>query len=296
MVRGRGRPGRGGAAPGRAKKPRAELKAWLVDTGKAFREGLLPLFEDGGVVLTSATLATQGTGGEKPSFSYARDRLGLEEPLGRSVREHMGSEVFDYASRCLVYVEDGEGTPSGGPMDPAKRAEEIVRLSGGRALVLLSTSRAVEEFRRLFRPAYPVRFQGDDAPRRLVAWLKATDGAVIVGTRTFWQGVDIPGDAVSAVIIDRVPLPVPSDPVIARLSERAGSEWFRRVSLPRALVALRQGAGRLLRRDTDRGVIALLDPRIRRKGWGNAVLRSLPPAPNTGSLEEVKRFLSAEDA
>jgi ATP-dependent DNA helicase DinG len=291
------RRGRKGGVTG---EPLPELKSWLVDTGKAFREGLLPLFGDGGVVLTSATLATGS--GQRRSFAYTKGRLGLDEALkdDRPVREHLGAEVFDYASRCLLYVEEGQATPSDGPANipardreaaaGAKRAEELVKLSGGRALVLLSTSRAVEAYRSSFAPPFPVRFQGDDSPGRLVRWLKETEGGVLVGTRSFWTGVDVPGEAVSLVIIDRVPFPVPDDPVIKRLSERAGREWFRAVSLPRAQVALRQGAGRLMRRDTDRGVIALLDPRIRRKGWGKSVLSSLPPAPVTGSLREVEDF------
>ena len=291
------RRGRKGGVTG---EPLPELKAWLVDTGKAFREGLLPLFGDGGVVLTSATLATGA--GDRRSFSYTRGRLGLDEPLknGRPIQEHLGAEVFDYSSRCLLYVEDGQPTASDVSTDipardreaaaGAKRAEELVGASGGRALVLLSTSRAVEAYRRVFDPPFPVRFQGDDSPGRLVRWLKETDGGILVGTRSFWTGVDVPGDAVSLVVIDKVPFPVPDDPVIKRLSERAGKDWFRAVSLPRAQVALRQGAGRLMRRDTDRGVIALLDPRIRRKGWGKAVLASLPPAPITSSLQDVQNF------
>ena len=290
------RRGRKGGVTG---EPLPELKAWLVDTGKAFREDLLPLFGDGGVALTSATLAT-GTG-DRRSFSYARGRLGLDAPVkGRKVHEHLGSEVFDYASRCLLYVDEGQANPSDAPGDVpareresaagAKRAEELVKLSGGRALVLLSTSRAVEAYRRVFAPPFPVRFQGDDSPGRLVRWLKETEGAVLVGTRSFWTGVDVPGESVSLVVIDRVPFPVPDDPVIKRLSERAGKDWFRAVSLPKAQVALRQGAGRLMRRDTDRGVIALLDPRLRKKSWGKAILASLPEAPVTGSLREVEHF------
>ena len=295
------RRGRKGGVTG---EPLPELKAWLVDTGKAFREGLLPLFGDGGVVLTSATLATGSV--ERRSFAYTKGRLGLDEPLknDRSIHEYLGAEVFDYASRCLLYAEEGQLVPSDAPLDVpardreaaagAKRAEELVRASGGRALVLLSTSRAVEAYRRIFDPPFPVRFQGDDSPGRLVRWLKETEGGVLVGTRSFWTGVDVPGEAVSLVVIDRVPFPVPDDPVIKRLSERAGKEWFRAVSLPRAQVALRQGAGRLMRRDTDRGVIALLDPRIRRKGWGKAILASLPPAPVTGSLREVQSFFQQD--
>jgi ATP-dependent DNA helicase DinG len=259
---------------------------------------VLPTFEDGGVVLASATLAN-GSGGGR-SFSYARQRLGLEgAPGGRKVVEHAGDEVFDYAERCLLYVEEGIGEPTLGTADLyaeacARRAEELVGMSRGRALILLSTSRAVLAFRESFRLPYPVKFQGDDAPGRLVRWLKETEGAVLVGTRTFWEGVDVPGPSVSLVVIDRAPFPPPGDPVVAKLCERAGKGWFREVSLPRAQVALRQGAGRLMRRPDDRGVVALLDPRIHARGWGKSVLKAMPPAPVTGSLEDVRRFFAAD--
>jgi ATP-dependent DNA helicase DinG len=105
--------------------------------------------------------------------------------------------------------------------------------------------------------------------------------------------VDVPGEQVSLVVIDKVPFPPPDDPVIAALTEKAGKGWFREVSLPKAQVAMRQGAGRLMRRPDDRGVIAVLDPRVRRKGWGAAVVASLPAAPPTGSLEEVRSFFAS---
>jgi len=117
---------------------------------------------------------------------------------------------------------------------------------------------------------------------------------VLVGTRTFWEGVDVPGDSVSLVVIDRVPFAPPDDPVAAKLREKAGDRAFREVFLPKAQVAVRQGAGRLMRRATDRGVVALLDPRVAGKGWGKAVLSSLPPARRTGSLAEVARFFAGE--
>jgi ATP-dependent DNA helicase DinG len=281
-----------------SRMPYPELRSWLVDTAEAFRESVLPTFEDGGVVLASATLAN-GSGGGR-SFSYARQRLGLEDgPGGRRVAEHAGDEVFDYGERCLLYVEEGIGEPTLGTADAyaeacARRAEELVGMSRGRALILLSTSRAVLAFRESFRPPYPVKFQGDDAPGRLARWLKETDGAVLVGTRTFWEGVDVPGPSVSLVVIDRAPFPPPGDPVVAKLCERAGKGWFRDVSLPRAQVTLRQGAGRLMRRPDDRGVVALLDPRIHARGWGKSVLKAMPPAPVTGSLEDVRRFFAAD--
>jgi ATP-dependent DNA helicase DinG len=290
--------------PGRSRRAGSrsypELKSWLVETAEVFRENVLPLFESGGVVLTSATLATGS--GPRRSFGYVRRRLGLDEggadgAAGGRVEEFAGEEVFDYEERCLVYVEEEIAPPTLASPDLfaascARRAEELVALSRGRALVLLSTKRALAAFRESFRPPYPVRYQGDDSPGRLVRWLKETEAAILVGTRTFWEGVDIPGASVSLVVMDRVPFAPPDDPVAAKLREKAGERAFREVFLPKAQVAVRQGAGRLMRRATDRGVVALLDPRVSRKGWGKAVLGSLPPARRTGSLEEVARFFA----
>lgn len=292
VVSGRSRP--------KGRKVYPELKSWLIETAEVFRENVLPLFESGGVVLTSATLAT-GSGPGR-SFGYVRRRLGLDETsVSGRVDEYAGEEVFDYENRCLVYVEEEIVAPTLASPDLfaracARRAEELVRLSGGRALVLLSTNRALAAFREAFRPPHPVRYQGDDSPGRLVRWLKDTEGAIVVGTRTFWEGVDVAGDSVSLVVMDRVPFAPPDDPVAARLRERAGERAFREVFLPKAQVAVRQGAGRLMRRATDRGVVALLDPRVASKGWGKAVLKSMPPARRTSSLAEVEKFFSRESA
>ncbi len=179
---------------------------------------------------------------------------------------------------------------------------ELVKRGSGdaevdaKALVLLSTTRAVSVFREAFCPpdGMTARFQGDDSPGRLLKWLRENEGgAVLVGTRGFWEGSDVPG--LSLVVVDRAPFAPPDDPVIKKLVERAGDGWFRHVMLPKAQVAMRQGAGRLMRRPEDRGVIALLDPRISSKGWGKSILASLPPAPRTSSLVQVKSFFSRGD-
>jgi ATP-dependent DNA helicase DinG len=306
-------PGRQGNDPTR--KPYPELKSWLVDTGDVFRDEVLGLFSEKGKVLVSATLAAsrKKVAGEdtRGSFRYARERLGLTEddleaarhaevdedgaPAGTNpageVRELASPEIFDYARRCLIYAEPAGGG-SADDRETVRRSEELVGISGGNALVLLSTSRAVRTFREGFEPGYPVRYQGEDSPGRLVKWLKETEGGVLVGTRTFWEGVNVPGPALSMVIIDRVPFAPPDDPVIAALVEKAGKEWFRRVTLPKAQVSLRQGAGRLMRSATDRGVIALLDPRLQTKRWGKAVMNSLPNAPVTSDIEEVRMLVS----
>jgi ATP-dependent DNA helicase DinG len=319
-----------------------ELKSWLVETADAFREGVLPLFEQSGVLLTSATLASGA--GERRSFAYARRRLGLEEKpeeeiaptsegpdkegvdreegvetgqrsrtVTRPASEFAGAEIFDYASRVLIYAEDGTRAAGriggdGGMPAPTlgnadaftrgcvRRTEELVMLSRGRALVILSTKRAVSIFRETFQAPYPVRYQGDDAPGRLVQWLRETDGGVLVGTASFREGIDVAGEALSLVVMDKAPFAPPDDPVAAKLREKAGDAAFREIFLPKAQVAMRQGAGRLMRRPTDRGVIAILDPRISTKGWGKTILSSLPPAPKTSELADVARFFGSRTA
>ncbi len=296
-----------------------ELKSWLVETADVFREEVLPHFEEGGVVLTSATLASSA--GKNRSFAYARKRLGLDEvpeiaaeghgnggdgkeadEVSRPVSEFAGAEVFDYGNRVLIYAEDGASggmpAPTFGNADAftrgcVRRTEELVGLSRGRALIILSTKRAVSAFRETFKSPYPVRYQGDDAPGRLVKWLRETEGGVLVGTASFREGIDVAGEALSLVVMDKAPFAPPDDPVTSKLKEKAGDAAFREIFLPKAQVAMRQGAGRLMRRPEDRGVIAILDPRISSKGWGKTILSSLPPAPRTTEIADVARFFEA---
>lgn len=291
------------------RRPYPELRSWLIETSDAFRDEVLWHFDEGGVVITSATLApagnhSSGNGGGADgapirSFEYPRRRLGISDgdlaatDKGREVRELAVPEIFDYQRRCLIYTEPPAGDANADQTARnIRRAEELVEASGGRALILLSTSRAVGAFRESFSSRYPVRFQGDDTPSKLVKWLRETDGAVLVGTRTFWQGVDVAGEALSLCVIDKIPFPPPDDPVIEALCQKAGKGWFREVSLPRAQVAMRQGAGRLIRTPHDRGVVALLDTRLNHKNWANAILRALPDSPRTQKASDVKEFFS----
>ena len=300
---------------------RAELRSWLVDVGPAFawdladrgrpRKGSENAADgadtsgdkpDGPVtVLCSATLATGS--GPKASFTHARRELGvgllLKTRPGTVVAEHRAEEAFDYERRALVYLERGLPEPSRDNAETyarlcASRTAEILALSRGRALVLLSTARAVRLFREHLKVPYPVRYGVDEPTGPLVAWLKETPNAVLVGTRSLWEGVDVAGPQVSCVIIDKVPFTAPDDPVNKALVERAGPDWFRLVSLPAAQVALRQGAGRLVRSASDRGVLALLDPRVSSRRWGGHIVSCLPPAPTTTSLESVRRFFEGE--
>ena len=155
----------------------------------------------------------------------------------------------------------------------SSRTEELVKLSRGRALVILSTNRAVSIFRETFSVPYPVRFQGDDAPGRLVNWLRETEGrrGVLVGTASFREGVDVAGEALSLVVMDKAPFAPPDDPVAAKLREKAGTGHSERYFSRKPRSPCARASGRLMRRADDRGVIAVLDPRFTAKGWGKAV-------------------------
>jgi len=277
------------------------LKSWLVCPGEVFRERILE--RDGATLLTSATLAVGR------SFDYPRKRLGFGGFRGH-VAEFKGREIFDYERNSLCYVADDLPVPKGGAVEAHTRAVisrtvELVRASRGRALVLLATHKALRafvegEFSGRAAP-YPVRYQGEDGtPGQLVEWLKETSGGVVVGTRSFWEGVDISGENLSLVVIDKTPYPVPNDPLIVKLTELAeanGGNGFMDVSIPAVQVALQQGGGRLIRTTTDRGVIALLDPRVANRSWGRLILNALPRGvPITTHLADVAAFFGGAEA
>jgi len=268
------------------------LKMWLVEPAQAFEKAVLGRADDKATVLTSATLAVG------KSFEHIRGELGID--LSEStVLEHLGSEIFDFSKNALVYVANDLPAPEHNQLEAHTgasivRAAELVQMSRGRALVLCATIRAVRSFRDRFEDLvhpHPVRYQGDDSPAKLTQWLKGSAGGVLVATRSFWQGVDIPGEALSLVVLDKVPFAPPGDPVLEKLKAKAGREWFVKVMLPEAQKLLQQGAGRLIRSDTDRGVIALLDPRISSKPWGKSIVRCLPDgAPVTIDRKDVRAF------
>jgi ATP-dependent DNA helicase DinG len=179
-----------------------------------------------------------------------------------------------------------------------RAVEEIVGLLGitrGRAL-LLFTSRAnlhaaAEALRE--RVSYPLLVQGEAPQRVLLERLRSEPGSVLLGTNSFRQGVDVPGEALSLVVLDRLPFSVPDEPLVAARAEdlqRRGRNPFTAYQLPTAVIALKQALGRLLRHSSDRGVLAVMDPRLRTRSYGRIFLDSLPPHPGVGDLEEVRRF------
>jgi ATP-dependent DNA helicase DinG len=237
-------------------------------------------------VLTSATLTVDGR------FDYVRTRLGLDD----ATEVRVPSE-FDYATQTLLYL------PRRMPLPREERYAEAVawetrqllQCSRGRAFVLFTsyaTMRAVVRLLEL-ELEYPVLVQGT-APRSvLLEEFRRTPHAVLFATSSFWQGVDVQGDQLSAVIIDKLPFVSPGDPIVAARIEALTAEGgspFDEYQVPLAILALLQGLGRLIRHRSDRGVLAVLDPRLRTMGYGRRFLQSLPPAPITHAVEDVRRF------
>jgi ATP-dependent DNA helicase DinG len=275
--------------------------AWLDTTGRGASVGCSPVDVAGllkaklfdvvpSAVLTSATLAT-GQG-----FAFFRARTGLEGGAA-PVDELALPSPFDYAANALVYI--ARDLPEAN--DPAyfaragERVAELVRASGGGAFVLCTSLRAMRALHAALARAGvgPLFVQGQAPKGALLARFRADGHAVLVATMSFWEGVDVPGQALRLVILDKIPFPVPSDPVVRARGlalEGEGQNPFTAYHVPTAAITLKQGFGRLLRTASDRGVVALLDRRLVTRGYGKALLASLPPAPRTQRLDDVVEF------
>ncbi|OQX05839.1 MAG: hypothetical protein BWK76_26940 [Desulfobulbaceae bacterium A2] len=257
-----------------------------------------PIFQDnlyGAVaacVLTSATLTVDG------DFDYVRRNLGLPEDTATLVCP----SPFDYVRQSLLYVPEDDFPPPGSPGHPPalhERLLELIRAAGGRSLLLFTSLGAMTAAHQALegRLPYPLLLQGAASRASLLDEFRRDERSVLLGVASFWEGVDIPGPALSCVVIDKLPFEVPSDPVMmARMDKMRseGAEPFQTYQVPRAILALRQGVGRLLRSSADRGVVAILDVRLCRKGYGRRFLRSLPPFPLTRDLDDVRTFFSEE--
>jgi ATP-dependent DNA helicase DinG len=264
------------------------LAATPIDVSQILREKLFESFDT--IILTSATL----TVGNR--FEYIRQRLGLDHS-----KENALPPEFDYANQALLYL------PQRMPdvRDPGfatQAAEEIIKLlelSRGRAFCLFTSySQMNDLFERVRnRVDFPIFLQGTAPRSALLERFKNTPNAVLFATSSFWQGVDVPGDQLSCVIVDRLPFAVPSDPIVAarvRALQEEGRNPFSEFQVPQAVLALKQGFGRLIRAKTDRGVLAILDTRISRMPYGKIFLGSLPPYRTTHDLSDVRQFLAAE--
>jgi len=261
------------------------LRAAPIDVSAIIRA--LVLDQMYATVLTSATLAVGGT------FEYIRSRLGI----GSAHELQLASE-FDFRAQAVLYLPKSMPDPRApGFVDAAARQiVEILRRTRGRAFVLFTSYANLRGVYALAERAleYPLLVQGS-APRSvLLRQFRATPNAVLLATSSFWQGVDVIGDALSCVIIDKLPFASPTDPITAARIEaigQRGGEPFGDYQVPLAILTLQQGLGRLIRHRTDRGVLAILDPRLRTKGYGRRFLESLPPAPLTTELDDLARFL-----
>jgi ATP-dependent DNA helicase DinG len=238
-------------------------------------------------IFTSATLAV----GE--DFGHFTRELGLAEAAAQR-----WASPFDFARQALLYV------PKGLPPDPndasftdavLDAAIPVIEASGGRAFVLFTTLRALRRAHERLRGRleFPLLVQGTGSRSELLARFRKLGNAVLLGAQSFWEGVDVRGEALSVVVIDKLPFAPPDDPVLAARIEaiRArGGNPFGELQLPQAVLTLKQGAGRLIRDENDRGVLMLCDPRLVSKSYGRQVLKSLPPMKFTRDLAEVRSF------
>ena len=260
------------------------LRAAPIDVSSIIRELLIERMES--TVLTSATLTVDA------SFAYLRGRLGIAD----ATELRLPSE-FDYREQAILYLPR-EMPPPRHPGFTAAVAREVtalLRITAGRAFVLFTSYANLRDVHARLDPTlpYPLLVQGTSPRSVLLREFRATRNAVLLATSSFWQGVDVAGDALSCVVIDKLPFASPGDPLTAARMEQIdadGGNPFSDYQMPLAILTLLQGLGRLLRHRTDRGVLALLDPRLRTKGYGRRFLDSLPPAPVTHDLASVAGF------
>jgi ATP-dependent DNA helicase DinG len=265
--------------------------AWApVDVSRRLRDAL---WEAGPTpILVSATMTSAG------DFGFVRDRLGL-----RGATELAVGSPFVYGEQALLYLPSDLPDPRapGALHQVAEEVAALCELSAGRALILTSSYRALDAVAARLRGRLPVELlvQGDAPRERLLERFRDDVDSVLVATGTFWQGVDVPGESLSLLVIDKLPFQPPDDPLVEARCERVtaeGGDWFTEYALPSAVLQLRQGFGRLIRSRSDRGVVCVLDPRIRTRPYGRAFLESLPPCPIVDSRDAVGRFLGAEAA
>jgi ATP-dependent DNA helicase DinG len=240
------------------------------------------------VILTSATLSSAG------NFRFIRERLGLE-----TAEEMIAESIFDFENQAVLYLPPTMPDPRS-PQWGQAAAEEVIKIvnaTEGRAFVLSTSNAGMNELyeRVASQIDFPCFVQGSASKGALLKKFRETPNAVLFATASFWQGVDVRGEQLSCVIIDKLPFAVPTDPVVAarqRNIEEQGGSSFYEYSVPQAIISLKQGLGRLIRSTSDRGVLAVLDPRLRTKMYGQSFLKSLPPCRITSNIDELSQFFA----
>jgi ATP-dependent DNA helicase DinG len=273
---------RGGRGQGSA--PVTYLQATPIDVSELLGELLFENFPS--IVLTSATLTVQG------GFAHIRKRLGMNDARELVVPSH-----FRYGEQALLYLPPDMPDPRDANFqeEAAKRIRRMLDITQGRAFCLFTSYQQMHDLyeRLLVEVGYPLLLQGTAPRKALLEEFRETPNAVLFGTSSFWQGVDVQGEALSCVIVDRLPFAVPTDPVVQarmRAIEEGGGNPFFEYQVPSAVITLKQGFGRLIRSLEDRGVLMLLDPRIQRQRYGRVFIESLPPYRVTQDIAAVEAF------
>ncbi|NUQ75915.1 MAG: ATP-dependent DNA helicase [Polyangiaceae bacterium] len=285
-----------------ARSRSVSLGASPVDVGGMFREEVFERI--GACVLTSATLTVGGSSSATPegggSFRFLRSRMGLTEEVSVPVDELSVPSPFDFPNAAVLYTPRDlpETTDYAFVPQAADRIAELVSITGGGAFVLCTSLRGMSALADALRTRLdvPPLVQGSAPKTALLSRFRAHKDAVLVATMSFWEGVDVPGEALRLVIIEKIPFAVPTDPIVAARCaaiEREGGNPFVAYSVPQAAITLKQGFGRLIRTRSDRGIVAILDKRIKTRGYGRVLLSSLPPARRTEKIDEVRAFWDA---
>jgi ATP-dependent DNA helicase DinG len=266
------------------------LHASPLDISESLNEMLYSRVEMVG--FTSATLSTGG------NFDYIRSRLGLSGLL----KEGIYPSHFHFDTQTLLYIPEDLPPPNAPDFTAhiAERILEILQRTAGRALVLFTSYRNLNQVHHLLRDRIPFTLhrQGDAPRTALLEAFREDIHSVLFATGSFWQGVDVPGESLSCLIVDKLPFDSPGDPVVAariEVIQKQGRNPFMAYQVPSAIITLKQGLGRLIRKSSDRGVLSILDNRILRSRYGRFFLESLPPIPISHDVQDITRFFASDE-